>query len=63
MQSLVFACPQTRQKIDSGIETDQQSLLGIRNLTVDLTCPHCGGRHRLPMKSAKFVPAEKIILQ
>jgi hypothetical protein len=54
MESLVFACPLTRLTIDSGINTDADSLSAIRDLQVELHCPHCLSRHHFPVKSGRF---------
>ena len=62
MQSLVFACPQTAMTIDSGIATNQESVVAVQNLAVELECPHCGKRHRLPIRSGKLLPADRLML-
>jgi hypothetical protein len=57
MESLVFACPQTRLAIDSGISTNPESLSAVQDLKVALQCPHCARRHRFAVKSGYWAPA------
>ncbi len=56
MHSLIFDCPHTGQAIDSAINTDIEAIAGFCDLHVDVTCPHCARRHRLPIKRGYFVP-------
>jgi len=57
MAKLIFTCPQTGHKIDSGIVTDAASLSNVQMLKLCLTCPHCGKTHRLPVKTADLCEA------
>jgi hypothetical protein len=57
MESLVFACPQTRLAIDSGISTNPESLSAVQDLKVALQCPHCARRHRFAIKSGYWAVA------
>ena len=43
MEHLIFVCPMTGRKIDSGIETEIGTLLHIRQQNVRVDCPACGG--------------------
>ena len=45
MSVLVFTCPNTKRVIDSGIETDPQSLAEVWLVSVRVRCPHCGDQH------------------
>ena len=58
MESLVFTCPDTSLTIDSGISTNSQSLSAVRDLELELKCPHCAQRHRFPVKVDDFAFAE-----
>ena len=45
MERLHFNCPKTGQVIDTGIESELDTLLRIRNKRVLARCPQCGERH------------------
>ncbi len=51
MESLVFACPHTRLTINSGINTNLESLSAVQDLNIELKCPYCARRHRFLVKS------------
>jgi hypothetical protein len=53
MGSLVFTCPKTGQDIVSGIETNAESLSGIRHTSVNVFCPICGTVHYFPAKDGR----------
>ena len=57
MTNLIFTCPQTGRKIESGIVTDAASLSSVQALRLRLTCPHCGKTHRLLIKNADLCEA------
>jgi hypothetical protein len=50
MATLMFACPNTRQFIKTGIETDAYTLTCLRPIRMRVRCSHCGIEHALPMK-------------
>ena len=50
MESLKFVCPTTGHVIDSGIETDAETLCKIEAEQAQMKCPRCGGVHRFPIK-------------
>jgi phage terminase large subunit GpA-like protein len=45
MKVLTFRCPITQAVIDSGIETDDDTLRSVRRLRLHVPCPHCGKEH------------------
>jgi len=50
MATLMFACPNTRQFIKTGIETDEYTLSCLRPIRMRVRCSYCGTEHALPMK-------------
>ncbi len=50
MAALIFACPNTRRPIESGIETDQDTLSAVRSLTISVRCPHCWEKHSVTIR-------------
>jgi len=50
MATLMFACPNTRQFIKTGIETDEYTLSCLRPMRMRVRCGYCGTDHALPMK-------------
>jgi hypothetical protein len=45
MGQLLFRCPNSGQRIDSGVHTDETSLAKVRSLAVKLYCPVCKTTH------------------
>jgi hypothetical protein len=45
MGNLTFICPATGTPIETGIETDSDTLLQVRAVSLRVTCAHCGERH------------------
>ena len=45
MGVLVFQCPATGERINSGVHTDESSLAKVRSLSVKLYCPACKTTH------------------
>jgi hypothetical protein len=45
MGVLVFRCPVTGERINSGVHTDESSLEKVRSLSVRLYCPACKTMH------------------
>ena len=45
MGVLVFRCPATGERINSGVHTDEGSLNKVRSLSVKLYCPACKTMH------------------
>jgi hypothetical protein len=45
MGVLVFRCPATGERINSGVHTDESSLAKVRSLSVKLYCPVCKTMH------------------
>ena len=57
MERLHFACPNTQQDIDVGIDSELQTLLRIRSKRVIARCPACGERHEWKVREAKLLQA------
>jgi hypothetical protein len=51
MASLLFTCPQTHQKVPTGVETDVQSLRAWK-ATLKVDCPCCGAVHEIAVREA-----------
>jgi hypothetical protein len=45
MGELVFLCPKTAREIETGINTDRDSIARTRRRTIYLDCPHCQQIH------------------
>jgi hypothetical protein len=45
MGVLTFSCPRTGRPIETGIETDEATLLKIASVAIRLLCPHCLEEH------------------
>ena len=45
MGVLTFCCPRTGRPIETGIETDEATLLEVASVAVRLRCPHCHEEH------------------
>jgi hypothetical protein len=52
MASLLFICPQTHQKVSTGVETDAQSLRASWKATLKVDCPYCGAVHEIAVREA-----------
>ncbi len=53
MGAIMIRCPKTDQLIPVGIDTDQDSVLGLPEVTAKpVKCPACGGRHAWSKKDA-----------
>jgi hypothetical protein len=46
MGNLVTTCPTTGLKIETGIDTDRDSLDLTPPFVASIACPHCGGEHQ-----------------
>jgi predicted RNA-binding Zn-ribbon protein involved in translation (DUF1610 family) len=57
MERLHFNCPKTGQVIDTGIESELDTLLRIRNKRVLARCPQCGERHEWRVGDAQLEQA------
>ena len=47
MGSLIFQCPETRNVIEAGIETNDTTLQKLKSCSVNVHCPHCHASHDL----------------
>ena len=45
MGNLTFVCPQTGRPIETGIETDPDTLVLVQAVRMRVTCAHCGETH------------------
>jgi hypothetical protein len=57
MERLVFVCPNNRQLVDIGIESELQTLLRIRTNKVRARCPSCGQWHEWLIRDAQLAKA------
>ena len=57
MERLFFACPVTRCRIDSGVETEIGTLLQIKSEKVRARCPACGQVHEWTVRDAELPKA------
>jgi predicted RNA-binding Zn-ribbon protein involved in translation (DUF1610 family) len=54
MERLHFVCPNTGKTIDTGIESELETLLRIRSNRVLARCPACGEHHEWSVKDAQL---------
>jgi predicted RNA-binding Zn-ribbon protein involved in translation (DUF1610 family) len=52
MEYLIFICPSTGREVDSGVESEIGTLLRIRQQSVRVLCPACGGWHQWAVRDA-----------
>jgi hypothetical protein len=52
MGPLVAHCPKTSAVINTGIQTDYESLVGSWNKTIRIRCPHCNEEHEIQVRDA-----------
>ena len=45
MGNLIFVCPQTGQPIETGIETDPDTMRLVKTVSLRVTCAHCAEQH------------------
>ncbi len=57
MERLIFVCPDTREGVDVGIESEIGTLLRIRSQMVRAKCPACGQWHEWPVRDARLATA------
>jgi predicted RNA-binding Zn-ribbon protein involved in translation (DUF1610 family) len=57
MERLHFACPNTGQDVDVGIDSELETLLRIRSKQVRACCPVCGERHQWEVREARLPQA------
>ena len=57
MSALTFACPLTSRAIDSGIDTDENTLRRVRAVAFRLRCPHCANNHDLQVAEGTLARA------
>ena len=54
MERLFFECPSTGRQIDTGIESELETLLRIRGERVLVRCPACGQPHEWHVNEAQL---------
>ena len=59
MEHLIFVCPSTGRAVDSGVESEIGTLLRIRQQSVRVLCPACGGWHPWPVRDAFLAKAAR----
>jgi hypothetical protein len=57
MGVLLARCPATGQEFSTGINADQDSLVGLRAIVATSICPHCGAEHAWRVQDARYVDA------
>lgn len=57
MERLHFNCPNTGEIIDTGIDSELDTLLRIRDKRVLVRCPQCGERHEWRVRDAQLEQA------
>jgi predicted RNA-binding Zn-ribbon protein involved in translation (DUF1610 family) len=57
MERLHFVCPATKSDIDTGIESELDTLLRIRSTPVRARCPACGEVHEWKVQEAQLQKA------
>lgn len=54
MERLHFVCPRSGRVVDTGIDSEIDTLLRIRNQPVRARCPVCGERHEWQVCEAQL---------
>jgi hypothetical protein len=49
---LIYECPQTKQMVQTSIETSEGELQRMGGLKISVWCPHCLTGHRIVAKDA-----------
>jgi hypothetical protein len=44
---LIYNCPQTKQVVETGIDTSSQMLKRLGQFKLSLWCPHCQSGHQI----------------
>jgi predicted RNA-binding Zn-ribbon protein involved in translation (DUF1610 family) len=57
MERLIFVCPSTGREVDSGVESEIGTLLRIRQQSLRVLCPACGGWHQWTVRDAFLAKA------
>ena len=57
MEHLIFVCPSTGREVDSGVESEIGTLLRIRQQSMRVLCPACGGWHQWTVRDAFLAKA------
>ncbi len=57
VEHLIFVCPTSGRRVDSGFESEIGTLLRIRNEIVRVHCPACGKWHEWLVRDAELETA------
>jgi hypothetical protein len=57
MGALTFACPETGKDIETGIETDQDTLKRVQEVNMRVRCRHCGREHAFQVEDGHIAAA------
>jgi RNase P subunit RPR2 len=57
MECLTFKCPRTNRIIETGIVTNESTLVRLKGQMLSLRCPSCGQPHKFPIKSGFLAEA------
>jgi len=54
MSALLVHCPVTGQTIDTGIDTNKESLFGLDTEQLSVKCPYCQTSHRIAVRDGEL---------
>ena len=57
---LVYMCPETRQLVDTAIETTESELRRLGSLRLSLWCPHCQTGHSIKADATTIVQSPEL---
>jgi len=57
MGALTFCCPRSGKTIETGIETDQDTLATVGAVSMRVRCEHCGGEHEFHVEEGQLAEA------
>lgn len=57
MVALIFICPQTGRQIETGIETDEDTLARVQRISMRVQCEHCGRQHQFHVEDGRLSDA------
>jgi hypothetical protein len=58
MNPISIFCPVTNRSVSSGVETDWSTYFGLRNSTLRVRCPQCGGQHDVKVRDSYLARSE-----
>ncbi len=57
MGALRFRCPRSGKTIETGIETDESTLIAVRTISMQVRCTHCGREHTFQVGEGRLADA------